>query len=77
MNIFDKLNLKNQSEIVVVNAPQNFEKELESLTIQHLGFVTSALSRPSNATRIMLFPKKAKTSNVTWEKNWVMDFTRV
>jgi hypothetical protein len=29
--LFDKLNLKNQAEIVVINAPQSFEAELERL----------------------------------------------
>jgi hypothetical protein len=31
MNVFDKLNLKNQAEILVVNAPQSFEPELDAL----------------------------------------------
>jgi hypothetical protein len=30
-NVFDKLNLKSQRDIVVVNAPGSFEHELESL----------------------------------------------
>lgn len=30
--IFEKLNLKDQTEIVVVNAPQSFEAELEGLS---------------------------------------------
>jgi len=30
-SVFDKLNLKNQSQIVVLNAPQSFEPELRGL----------------------------------------------
>lgn len=30
-NVFDKLNLKDQSEILVLNAPQEFEKALKDL----------------------------------------------
>ena len=29
--VFDKLNLKNQKQIVVLNAPQSFERELGTL----------------------------------------------
>ena len=31
-SVFEKLNLKNQDEILVLNAPESFEKELSGLT---------------------------------------------
>ena len=31
MNTFAKLNLKDQSDIVIVNAPESFEREIASL----------------------------------------------
>lgn len=34
--IFDKLNLKDQSEILVLNAPESFEPELRQLPVLHI-----------------------------------------
>jgi hypothetical protein len=34
--IFDKLNLKDQSEILVLNAPESFEPELGQLPVLHI-----------------------------------------
>jgi hypothetical protein len=44
MKIFDKLNLKNLTKILVLNAPQSFEPELAALQ-------GIALSRPAHACR--------------------------
>ena len=76
-NIFNKLNLKNQTEILVLNAPESFEPELaalENVTIQRnaqevkeiafsLAFVTKQKEVDAIARTIA---RKAKGDAIVW-----------
>jgi hypothetical protein len=45
--VFDKMNLKGQQEILVVNAPDSFEKEIEALRNVRVGRRVEEVKSPS------------------------------
>ena len=76
-SIFEKLNLKDRQEMVVLNAPANFEPELARLavmTIHHslasvaeTGFVLAFVTRKSEVdTLAAQIAKRAKGDAVVW-----------
>jgi hypothetical protein len=81
---FDKLNLKTQSQIVVINAPAGFEPELPaassfcaSCTIARRSNFQSC-SSPDNCCRQSMQSKRTNLGDVDNEhlngEGWVLDF---
>jgi hypothetical protein len=77
MTVFQKLNLKDQTEIVVLNAPESFEPELAGLrgvevlrTLDGAGDVTFALAFVTTQKDLnslaKVVAKKAKGDAVVW-----------
>lgn len=77
MTTFDKLNLKNQTQIVVVNAPESFEPELSALRgiavmrnpqdLDEIGFALAFVTQQREVdTLAKTIAKRAKGDAVVW-----------
>ena len=76
-SVFEKLNLKNRQEMVVLNAPASFEAELARLpvmTIHHsitsvaeTDFVLAFVTKKSEVDALVKqIPKRAKGDSIVW-----------
>jgi hypothetical protein len=76
MSIFDKLNLKNQTDIIVLNAAESFEKELAKLKtsvhreashVSNLDFVIAFVTRQDELDALtQTLTSKAKGDATLW-----------
>lgn len=75
--IFDKLNLKAQREILIINAPASFESELVNLgvvairrdakAVKEIGFCLAFVTRITELEKLTtLLPRKAEGDALLW-----------